>query len=210
MATTRILVSLALLAAPLAGLPAQERHGWYAGIGLGWGSAGASCGRVIGFGNCGSASREGAATGTLKAGVTLSSQLQLGLEATGWTRKESGVRETLGHFSVMTYWYPSATHGWFLQSGIGESIYQAEISLLGAPPGSPDSVLAVASETLKGTGWGLTVGLGYDLRLSDDVSITPVLRWHWGNVGDLELRGTRLVTGWKQNMIDAGVGITFH
>jgi hypothetical protein len=42
-----------------------------------------------------------------------------------------------------------------------------------------------------------------------NVSITPCVNFYYGHPGDLSFEG-ETIGGWKQNVIDFGVGITFH
>ncbi len=67
-------------------------------------------------------------------------------------------------------------------------------------------------EARDGTGWGFTAGVGYDIRVGRNVSLTPVANFVYGGVGDLNVSGggAPFATGWKQNVVDFGLGVTFH
>src|SRR5207247_10708538 len=68
-----------------------------------------------------------------------------------------------------------------------------------------------SSPSFDGTGWGFTAGAGYDIRVGRDVSLTPVVNYVYGGVGDVNESGVgRFATGWKQYVIDFGLGVTFH
>src|SRR2546422_855927 len=59
-------------------------------------------------------------------------------------------------------------------------------------------------------GWGFTAGTGYDIRVGRNVSLTPVVNFAYGHVGDLSSGGTTVDAGWKQSVIDFALGVTFH
>jgi len=42
------------------------------------------------------------------------------------------------------------------------------------------------------------------------VSLTPVVNFAYGHVGDLSSGGTTVDAGWKQSVIDFALGVTFH
>ena len=43
-----------------------------------------------------------------------------------------------------------------------------------------------------------------------NVSLTPVVNFAYGHVGDLSSGGTTVDAGWKQSVIDFALGVTFH
>lgn len=43
-------------------------------------------------------------------------------------------------------------------------------------------------------------GLGYDVRVGGNMSITPVLNFNWGS----------LANDFSQNVVQLAVGVTFH
>jgi len=59
-------------------------------------------------------------------------------------------------------------------------------------------------------GWGLLAGIGYDLRVGTNVSLTPVANFYFGGPGNLTSGNTTVVSGTSQNVIDIGLGVTFH
>jgi hypothetical protein len=134
------------------------------------------------------------ASGFLKLGTAVSQNLLLGVEANGWRKRSSGVTENLGNVSAVAYLYPWARGGLFVKGGGGLSTYIA------SGPG-PD---------LTGTGWGLIAGVGYDLRVARNISLTPVANIYYGHLGSLVLGGNPVESGWQQNIVDVGLGITFH
>ena len=185
-----VIAALALVAATTAAAQRpQTRRGFWVGFGFGSGSAGLSCD------GCGSIDRDGALSGYLKFGGTLSRQLLLGAETNGWTKRIEGSTVTLANASVAAYFYPRPAGGLFVRGGVGLAAYSEE---------------GFDSEN----GFGLTLGLGYDVRVGNNVSITPVGNVSWGSIGDAHVAripGAGMgVTGLKQNVIQIAVGVTFH
>ena len=178
---SRCLVVLAALALALAtaasaqGRP-QTRQGFWIGFGLGWGSLSYSC--------TGCSGSEGALSGYLKLGGTLGPKLLIGGETNGWTKNESGVTITAGNLSGTVYFYPAPASGFFLRGGLGFASLRASS---GGISGSE-------------SGFGATFGLGYDVRVGTNLSITPVANYNWGDLG----------SGVKQHIIQLAVGVTFH
>lgn len=154
---------------------AQVRKGFWIGFGLGYGSLGFSCTGCSGIG------REGSFSGYLKMGGTLSPNLLLGGETNGWTKSDGGITTTAGNASLTAYYYPMPAGGWFLRGGMGLSSLQST---------------GASSET----GFGLSLGTGYDLRVGGNTSLTPVFNYNWG----------KPVSGLTQNFFQFGLGVTFH
>ena len=178
---SRCLVVLAVLAVALApAAPAQGhpqiREGFWIGFGLGWGSLSFSC--------SGCSGSEGALSGYLKLGGTLSDKLLIGGETNGWTKSEGGTTVTAANASAAVYFYPAPAGGFFLRGGLGFASLSASA---GGGTGSESGV-------------GVVVGLGYDVRMGAKTSITPVANFNWGDLG----------SGVKQRVFQIAVGITFH
>ena len=151
----------------------QTREGFWIGFGFGYGSLGFSCSGCS-FGT------EGAASGYLKLGGTLSHNVLIGGETSGWTKSISGETWTAGNASLAVYYYPQATGGFFLRGGVG-----------------------LATLSIGGTGesgFGFVTGLGYDVRIARNTSITPVANYNWGAPE----------SGLKQHVFQIALGITFH
>src|SRR2546426_12601515 len=86
----------------------QLRHGFWFSGGLGYGSLGCqSCG-----------SREGALSGNLSLGGTLSQKVLLGVSTNGWTKSQSGSTLTVGTLTAAIRFYPAATGGFFLTGAL--------------------------------------------------------------------------------------------
>ena len=168
---------IALGASSLSAQEAQERQGFWIGGGMGYGSLGTSCD------GCGSIDREGGLSGYLKLGGTLRPNVLLGVETNGWTKDESGARLTMGNVSGAAYWYPAAASGLFVKGGAGYAFLHASASGVGDTE----------------SGLGLLTGVGYDLRVGRNLSLTPVANWFYGNF-----------SGGSSNVIQIGLGVTAH
>ena len=140
--------ALALLTLPALAQHPQVRQGFWFNAGLGYGSLGCQ--------DCDS--REGGVSGALALGGTLAhGKLYLGAGTNGWTKEEGGLRLTVSTLTALVRWYPSATGGFFLLGGLG--VGQVKVSFNGI---SADE-----------TGTAALLGLGYDIRVGTNVSVTP-------------------------------------
>lgn len=127
------------------GLPVR-RGFWFNG-GLGWGS--------LGCADCDG--RTGGLSGIIGLGGTVSQKVYLGVTSTGWTRDEDGVAVTVGTLTGMLRFYPSASGRFYLLGGLGLGSISVGVDGFG---------------TETETGAGALVGLGYDVRLGDDTSLS--------------------------------------
>lgn len=152
----------------------QTRQGFWFNGGLGYGSLGCE--------NCGS--REGALSGGLAIGGTLSQKVLLGAGTNGWTKSENGGTLTVGTLTALIRFYPSATGGFFLVGGLGLGSIHAEVNGIG-------------SDTE--TGVGALVGLGYDIRVGQNVSLTP----YWNGFA-------ASTSNADANVGQLGLGVTVH
>jgi hypothetical protein len=181
MGTLRATGFCALLTAVLAtsafAQQAQTRQGFWVGGGMGYGSMGLSCDLCDGLG------REGGLSGYAKLGGTLRQNILLGVEMNGWTKSESGARVTMGNFSGAAYWYPMPTQGLFIKAGAGYSVLSTDDG----------------TGTSDDSGLGLLGGVGYDVRVGKNLSITPVANWFHGGF-----------SGISANVLQFGVGVTSH
>ena len=152
--------------------PAPIRDGFWVSGGLGYGS--------LGCDNCGS--REGSVSGDISLGGTISPRLLLGVGSAAWTKTQQGVTMTVGTLDARVRFYPSATGGFFLTGGLGFGT--ARLSGFG---------------TYTENGVGTILGLGWDIRVARNTSITP----YWNGFA------------MKNNNTDANVGqmglaVTLH
>lgn len=127
----------------------HQRDGFWFNGGLGYGSLGCS--------DC--VDREGSWTGNLTFGGTISQKVLLAGSSNAWTKSEGGTTITAGAVTALLRFYPSATGGFYLTGGLG-------IGTL-----SVDTSFGDASDT----GAAAILGLGYDFRVSPNVSLSPYL-----------------------------------
>ena len=188
---TRVAVLLAGLCAAASAARAQypqRRDGFWIGFGLGYGTATVSCD------NCNFGPRTGGVTAFLKLGGAPSRNLLIGGAINGWAHSDGSATETVTNATASIYLYPRRRSGFFVTGGLGLSSYHIN-----------------STPSWDGTGWGWTAGAGYDLRFGRDVSLTPVVNYTWGDVGDVNLGSSGAVfTRWRQNVLDVGLGVTFH
>jgi hypothetical protein len=193
MSMSRLAYGVALLAMVpslvFAQASANPRQGFWVGVGLGLGSSGADCS------DC-TTDRTNGMSGYLRLGGTISRSLLVGVESNGWVHSESGVDETLGFGSVVAVWYPSATGGFFLKVGLGAMSYKA----------------ADGVDEVTATGAAGSFGLGYDFRVSKNMSITPFLNSLATSNTDFKWNGETIATNadFKVNLVQVGVGLTWH
>ncbi len=152
----------------------HTRQGFWFNGGLGYGSLGCQ--------NC--SGREGALSGGLAIGGTLSQKVLLGVGTNGWTKSEAGYTATVGTLTAQIRFYPSATGGFFLLGGLGLGSIHEEMSGFGS-----------ASEV----GPGALVGIGYDFRVGQNVSLTP----YWNGFATS-------TTNADANVGQLGLSVTLH
>lgn len=175
---------------------AQERQGFWFGLGGGYGSADVSCDDCNG-------DREGSGVGYLRGGWTLNERTLIGAEFNLWTKseEEENVKTTLNLYWVtgtITF-YPSATNGFFVKGGAGISATDADVEVDGSK---------ISADL--GSGIGFVLGAGYDFRVSRRISVTPAFGFSYGRPGDLKLAGETLFTDFSQNVAEITIGIMFH
>jgi len=166
--------ALVVLSSPLHAQHAQTRTGFWFNGGLGYGS--------LGCDNCDG--REGGFSGGLSLGGSLSQKVLLGVGTTGWTKSEGGVTLTVGTLDARVRFYPSATGGFFLTGGLGIGSISAELAGVGSG---------------RETGVGFVLGLGFDVRIGRNVSLTPF--WNGFAVRSSDS---------DANVGQIGVGVTIH
>jgi Outer membrane protein beta-barrel domain len=151
-----------------------QRSGlWFSG-GLGYGSFGCD--------NCDK--RQGGVSGGLSIGGTLSPRLLLGAGTTGWTKSEDGTTLTIATLDARARFYPAARGRFFVTGGLGLGSLKSKISGIGSN---------------SQTGTSALIGVGMDLRMSRNASVTPY--------SSLYLVRTNRA---KVNVMQLGAAITMH
>ena len=152
----------------------HAREGFWIGFGFGAGSLGCE----------GCDDRETGFSGYLKLGSTINPHVLLGAETNGWVKSEDGVNFMHGNLSAVAYLYPSVTNGFYLKGGLGVATNRIEAGDFGT-----------ASER----GPGAVLGIGYDIRIRNNLSLTP-----YANA-----LGGKFDSG-NTNLIQLGLGFTWH
>jgi hypothetical protein len=147
---------------------------WFSG-GLGYGS--------LGCDNCGG-EREGGLSADLSVGGTLSQRWLVGVGTSAWSKEDQGARVTVATLDARVRFYPSTTGGFFLTGGIGAGSMRGEFGGLSATE----------------TGVGTILGLGWDIRVAKNASVTP----YWNGFA---MRKNEDVNA---NVGQAGIAITIH
>ena len=151
----------------------NTRDGLWISGGLGYGS--------LGCDGCGS--REGAISGNFAIGGTISPRFLLGVGTAGWTKSEQDARLTVAEIDARIRFYPQTRGNFFLTGGIGA--------------GSVTGSFGTLSNTE--TGFGAIVGMGYDIRVTRNYSVTP----YWNAYG-MKNDNT------DANVGQVGIAVTWH
>lgn len=115
-----------------------------------------------------------------KVSGALRQNILLGVETNAWTKSELGARLTMANISGAVYWHPRTTNGMFVKAGAGYS--------------------ALDNGFGGGTsGFGVLGGVGYDVRVGRNLSLTPVANWFRGGFN-----------GGSANVLQIGMGVTSH
>ena len=183
----RWFVLAALLPSSLAAQNPQTREGFWIGFGVGQGNLAWSCDGCTD-------QDHGGPTGFLRLGGTPSNKVLLGAEMNFWSLDFGATEITAGDTAFTAYWDPNATGGLFLKGGFGGAIYTRKTATSEADsPGGP-----------------LVLGAGYDIRVGQKISITPMLSFWGSNKANLKDNGTIIETGFRHTGGTIQVGITFH
>lgn len=174
----------AVTASPASAQHAHVREGFWIGFGLGYGSLGFVCDNCNdhldgALGDYLKLGRGGLSV-YLKLGGSVNQRVLLGFDTNGWSKALEGERLLAGNTSFVAYYYVQETGGLFLRGGIG---------------------LASLDLSDRGEyGLGLVLGVGLDVRIRGNMSVTPVLNYNWGEPGD----------GLVQHEVQIAVGLTWH
>lgn len=154
---------------PAQGLRPQVREGFWFSAGLGYGSLG--CQDCFG--------REDGLSGGLSFGSVVNDRLLFGVGTTGFAKTVLGETFTVGTLDARIRFYPVRTSGFFLSGGLG----------LGT--------VSYGSESEFGV--GAMLGLGWDIRVGRNVSLTPF--WNGFAMSNSNV---------DANVGQIGIGFTIH
>lgn len=168
---------------------AQHRHGgFFASIGLAYGSAGLNCG------GC-SPSRESSLTGILRLGFTVSPHVGLGVESTGWAKTKYGIHEKISLISGVLYYYPSTSNNFWIKGGAGYS------------EASEDD----DTNQFKQDGTGITFGVGYDMPVAQhNFAFVPYAAYVRQLSGKIKYNGTETGVSSHADIYQFGVSLGFR
>jgi hypothetical protein len=154
---------------------------WY-GIGAGGGWARVSCAIC-------SAARDIGPAAQLRIGTTIRPGLLVGGEASAWTHtSEDDVRETVGTIAAIGYVYPRPGGPLYLKGGAGYVAFRAGDDL--------------ASNLL-----GLIVGVGYEFRVGEALSITNDLGLIASSFGALKNGAATAADDVSVTVLQFGIGV---
>ncbi|MEO8200509.1 MAG: hypothetical protein ABI679_08325 [Gemmatimonadota bacterium] len=166
--------------------PAIQRSGFWFGAGVGSARADVSCNICI-------SDPKSELSGNLRAGITLTRSVLLGLEGTGVANSEDGVNERYVALSVVVYTYPTRS-GMFVKGGLGLIDYRAD-----------DDIDRLTSRPLVAQ-----VGVGYEFRLSRSLSLQPFGNLMATSKGNLSFNGTRVTDDVSFTLLQFGIGLALH
>lgn len=186
------LLAITLLITPVSAQANTRRApGMWFALGAGAGSAKISCDGCRGESNTGPSA-------TVGLGYSVSRQLQVAAEVTGWGRPLTGDRTTVGHAGLMLYAYPLGHHPLVLGVGAGFSRYVDKTSRDGE------------SQRNRLQGLGVRGSLGYDLPLSPGLTITPTIGVHRSLSGTLNFNNEASDLKANAMVLDAGIVLRWH
>lgn len=171
-----LLLALGLLLPAVAAAQArpETRDGFWWNGGLGYSTIGCDgCNR-----------RQNSLTVAMAAGGTVSRKVLFGASIDAATKSESGGNQIVATLLARLRFYPSLTNGFFLTAGLGLGTVRADATDIG---------------TRSNTGTAALIGLGYDIRIGPNASLTPF--WNGFSTGALDT---------NYNVGQLGLSLTVH
>ncbi|MBT8337358.1 MAG: hypothetical protein KJO11_12195, partial [Gemmatimonadetes bacterium] len=177
--------------APVAPPAEATRAGVHFSIGLGPGSASASCP------GCGADFFEDRLTGVsgiAQLGFFANRRLAVAAEFIGWLKNDAPIYRRVAGLGVSVLGYPSATSGFFVKGSVGGLRAIAE-----------DDLLLIQTDA-----WMATTGIGYDVPVGENVSLTLYANYVRGFGGSTWVNGVSSPVVVTPNAIQVGAGFTVH
>lgn len=168
-----LVLGLQLPAVAAAQASPETRAGFWWNGGLGY--------STIGCDGC--TRRQNSLAIAMAAGGTVSRKVLFGASIDAATRSESGARQIVATVLARLRFYPSLTSGFFLTAGVGLGMLSAEGT----------------DANRRDTGTAALLGLGYDIRVGPNVSLTPF--WNGFSTGELDT---------NYNVGQLGLSLTIH
>ena len=165
----------------------QTREGFGISFGFGGGSAGSECDLC-------DDERSTGLSGYLRLGGHVKPNLFVGFESNGWVYSDNGVDETLGFYNAVVQFYPNAEKGFYLKGGLGLAAYMAT-----------DGIDELTTGAL-----GLSLGTGFDIRMGKNFSLTPYANYMMSTKGDLNFNDESIGLKASSNLLQVGLGFTWH
>lgn len=190
MATTCLLVVLALSQPARAQEPVATLRGPWLGAGLGTGSASVNCELCVD-------DRNGGLSGYLTGGIRLSPAVRAGLEVMGWFDRTDDVRQRLMLYGGSLYWNPAPSSPWYLKGGFGLLNYHA------------DDVADEDDDPLGASTAALQLGSGYEFRAGSRLWVAPFANLIVSTSGNLT-SGNLIVTDASFSLLQLGAGVTWR
>ena len=195
--SSRIVFTLAVaLGLASTSLVAQDRGSFFFGIGAGYGSSWISCDQGPVPETCASTTQSSGFAGFFKIGAHLSNTLGLGFESNGWFGSVQSADVWASNFSGVVYLYPGGGN-LMLRGGLG--VASAEIAVN----------CGISSCISRETGFGATIGIGYDFPVGFVAVLNPVINLNYGNYGTVRTSGGD-ITGVSNLILQLAVGLTFQ
>lgn len=198
---TRCLIAAAvalLVAVPSAAQMADtiSTEGWTFGAsaGGGVGSFQFHCPTIAGVRTNCYDERETGGSAYVRGGVFPRHDLFAGLEVIGWRKDVQGVDNTALFVSLVAQWYPPRTGGLYVRAGAGAALTWAT--------DGEDEV------TTDGAAW--SAGVGYDVPISHRLALTPFVTYLRSLEADIELNGLTTQRFISHDLLQLGLGLTWH
>lgn len=167
----------------------QTRQGVNVSFGLGGGSAGIRCDGCT-------RGREGGNLFYLNIGGTITPRLTIGGELNGFGRTSNEEDLTIAAVMAVGHFYPRATSGFFVTTGVGLTNTLIENRL--------DRTSVTAS------GFGVEAGLGYDVRLGRNFSLSPYAQYVTSFSNQVMYSGVAAPGRINADYVHIGLGFTWH
>ena len=157
------LVALLVSSAPLDAQEEVRRRGFWVSFGIGAG---------VNTADVAPTERRGGLGGYVRAGGAPSGHVVLGTELMGWLPERDSVVTSRGNVTAFVQYYPSKTGGLFFKGGLGGA------GLSVATPLNPGTLVTSTD------GFGMTLGGGYEFRLSRIAALTINADWMYQALDD--------------------------
>jgi hypothetical protein len=130
----------------------------------------------------------------VRLGGVFSPRVIFGLQGAIWTKSDAGIRSRAAIFGTCLYLYPREGSGFFIGGTTGHTVYSADDG----------------TDKMASNGFGFLAGVGYDVRIGPNVSLTPALNVSLGGLGNWTVNNTKGGSTFRQSLIEIGVGLTYH